>query len=248
MSLSSYAVGQSLDLGNTGGTGGTGGATAPGGVRLSDLEFINQSNWILTLPSFLYEFVKSNTEAQLLASTGTTEAAWARRGSEAAAVLSARYDEQPLKDRVADVAEFVDTVDVGYAVWSLFVERAVPKLDKAQRAEVVGLLDTRAKAFKAKKEEDIAGLVRANEILLAAADSESLTRLWSNTGPRLLLLLRRPSANGIFDFPQAHAFTVAFRDAVKADDAAAAAAVVREQPARLQGLFDQVREAGIYRA
>jgi DNA-binding GntR family transcriptional regulator len=144
--------------------------------------------------------------------------------------------------------EFVDTVDVGYAVWSLFVERAVPKLDKAQRAEVVGLLDTRAKAFKAKKEEDIAGLVRANEILLAAADSESLTRLWSNTGPRLLLLLRRPSANGIFDYPQAHAFTVAFRDAVKADDAVAAATAVREQPARLQGLFDQVREAGIYRA
>ncbi|HKV12525.1 MAG TPA: secretin N-terminal domain-containing protein [Thermoanaerobaculia bacterium] len=68
VSLSTYAVGQSLDLGNTGGTtGGTGGATAGGGIRLSDLEFINQSNWILTLPSFLYEFVKSNTEAQLLA-------------------------------------------------------------------------------------------------------------------------------------------------------------------------------------
>jgi len=144
--------------------------------------------------------------------------------------------------------EFVDTVDVGYAVWSLFVERAVPKLDKSQRAEVVGLLDARAKAFKAKREEDISGLVRANEILLAAADSESLTRLWSNTGPRLLLLLRRPSANGIFDYPTAHAFTVALRDAIKADDAAAAATAVREQPARLQGLFDQVREAGIYRA
>ncbi|HSF40542.1 MAG TPA: secretin N-terminal domain-containing protein [Thermoanaerobaculia bacterium] len=67
VSLSSYAVGQSLDLGNTGGTGGTTGGTSSGGVRLSDLEFINQSNWILTLPSFLYEFVKSNTEAQLLA-------------------------------------------------------------------------------------------------------------------------------------------------------------------------------------
>ncbi|ROS49640.1 GntR family transcriptional regulator [Frigoribacterium sp. PhB24] len=144
--------------------------------------------------------------------------------------------------------EFVDTVDVGYAVWSLFVERAVPKLDKAQRAEVVGLLDARAKAYKAKKEEDVSGLVRANEILLAAADSESLTRLWSNTGPRLLLVLRRPTANGIVDNEQAHAFSVAFRDAVKADDAKAAAAAVREQPERLQGLFDRVREAGIYRA
>lgn len=68
VTLSSYAVGQALDLGNsTGGTGTPGGATGGGGVRLSDLEFVNQSNWILTLPSFLYEFVKSNTEAQLLA-------------------------------------------------------------------------------------------------------------------------------------------------------------------------------------
>jgi general secretion pathway protein D len=56
VSLSSYSVGQSLDLG-TSGTGGTGTGgtttTTPGGVRLSDLEFINQSNWILTIPSFL---------------------------------------------------------------------------------------------------------------------------------------------------------------------------------------------------
>jgi general secretion pathway protein D len=67
VSLSNYSVGQRLDLGGTssGGTGGTG--TTPGGVRFSDLEFINQSNWILTIPSFLYEFVKTNTEAQLLA-------------------------------------------------------------------------------------------------------------------------------------------------------------------------------------
>ncbi|MFP5284917.1 MAG: secretin N-terminal domain-containing protein, partial [Thermoanaerobaculia bacterium] len=68
VSLSNYAIGQRLDLGGTtsGGTGGTGTTTA-GGVRFSDLEFINQSNWILTIPSFLYEFVKTNTEAQLLA-------------------------------------------------------------------------------------------------------------------------------------------------------------------------------------
>ncbi|HEX9944008.1 MAG TPA: secretin N-terminal domain-containing protein [Thermoanaerobaculia bacterium] len=70
VSLSSYSVGQSLDLGtSTGGTGGTGGTgtTTPSGVRLSDLEFINQSNWILTIPSFLYNFVKTNADAQLLA-------------------------------------------------------------------------------------------------------------------------------------------------------------------------------------
>ena len=144
--------------------------------------------------------------------------------------------------------EFVDTIDVGYAVWSLFVERAVPKLDKAQRAEIVGILDARAKAYKAKKDEDAGGLLRVNEILLAAAGSDSLTRLWSNTGPRVMLLIRRPSTNGIVGHNEAHAFSVALRDAVKANDAEAAAAAVREQPARLQSLFDQVREAGIYRA
>ena len=39
----------------------------PAGVRLSDLEFINQSNWLLTIPNFVYNFIKSNTDAQLLA-------------------------------------------------------------------------------------------------------------------------------------------------------------------------------------
>jgi len=71
VSLSSYSIGQALDLGqaSTGGTGGTGGTgtTTPSGIRLSDLQFINQSNWLLTIPSFLYNFVKSNTDAQLLA-------------------------------------------------------------------------------------------------------------------------------------------------------------------------------------
>ncbi len=66
VSLSSYSVGQTLDFGTSGGTG-TGGTTTPAGIRLSDLEFINQSNWLLTIPSFLYNFVKSNTDAQLLA-------------------------------------------------------------------------------------------------------------------------------------------------------------------------------------
>jgi general secretion pathway protein D len=68
VSLSSYSIGQTLDFGTSGGTGtGTGGSTAPSGIRLSDLEFINQSNWLLTIPSFLYNFVKTSTDAQLLA-------------------------------------------------------------------------------------------------------------------------------------------------------------------------------------
>jgi general secretion pathway protein D len=71
--LSSYSVTQTLNFGQTSGgtTGGTGGTTGttttPSGVRLSDLQFINQSNWLLTIPSFVYNFIKTNTDAQLLA-------------------------------------------------------------------------------------------------------------------------------------------------------------------------------------
>lgn len=65
-SLSSYSVSQSLDFGqSSGGTGGT--TTTPRGIRLSDLQFINQSNWLLTIPSFVYNFIKTSTDAQLLA-------------------------------------------------------------------------------------------------------------------------------------------------------------------------------------
>jgi general secretion pathway protein D len=70
VSLSSYQITQSLDTGGTtgGGTGGAGGATStPGRVRVSDIEFLNQSNWFLTLPSIIYNFVKENSDAQLLA-------------------------------------------------------------------------------------------------------------------------------------------------------------------------------------
>lgn len=72
VSLSSYSIGQQLSVNQgttTTGTGtGTGTTTTtPSGVRLSDLQFINQSNWFLTLPSFVYNFVKQNTDAQLLA-------------------------------------------------------------------------------------------------------------------------------------------------------------------------------------
>jgi general secretion pathway protein D len=68
INLTNYAVTQSLDFGQaTGGTGTGGTATAPSGIRLSDLEFVNQSNWLLTIPNFIYTFVKTNTDAQLLA-------------------------------------------------------------------------------------------------------------------------------------------------------------------------------------
>jgi general secretion pathway protein D len=71
LELSSYQIGQSLDTGNTstGGTGGTGGgtATAAGTLRVSDIPYLNQSNWLLTVPSFVYHFAKQVGEAQLLA-------------------------------------------------------------------------------------------------------------------------------------------------------------------------------------
>jgi len=39
-----------------------------GAFRVSDLEFINQGDWLVTIPGFVYDFVKTSTEAQLLAS------------------------------------------------------------------------------------------------------------------------------------------------------------------------------------
>ncbi len=79
VSLSSYSVGQQLGFptttttgssgtGSTGSTGSTGTTTStPTGISLNTLRFVNQSNWFLTLPSFVYNFVKQNTDAQLLA-------------------------------------------------------------------------------------------------------------------------------------------------------------------------------------
>jgi general secretion pathway protein D len=57
--LSQYSITQSLDTG--------GGQEGGGGIRFSDLQFLNQSNWILTLPNFIYNFVKTSSNAQLLA-------------------------------------------------------------------------------------------------------------------------------------------------------------------------------------
>jgi general secretion pathway protein D len=72
ISLSQYSVGQSLDLGGgttttTGGTTTTTGGLAQGTAHLSDLYGLNQSNWLLTIPSFVYNFAKQNSDAQLLA-------------------------------------------------------------------------------------------------------------------------------------------------------------------------------------
>lgn len=52
--LSQYQVIQSLDQDPA--------------LRISDLEFLNQQNWEITLPGFIYDFVKTSSEAQLLAS------------------------------------------------------------------------------------------------------------------------------------------------------------------------------------
>ncbi|HTQ81524.1 MAG TPA: secretin N-terminal domain-containing protein, partial [Thermoanaerobaculia bacterium] len=71
--LSTYSIGSGIDLGSstatTGGTGGTGTTTTTSTptLHVSDLQFLNQSNWALTIPSFTYNFIKQNTEAQLLA-------------------------------------------------------------------------------------------------------------------------------------------------------------------------------------
>lgn len=56
VSLSAYQVQQTLDLGGE-----------DVKLHISDLEFLNQGNWALTIPNFLYDFVKQNGNAQLLA-------------------------------------------------------------------------------------------------------------------------------------------------------------------------------------
>jgi len=56
LALSQYSVTQSLDLGSEDAV-----------LRLSDVEFLNQSNWVLSIPNFIYNFVKRSTDAQLLA-------------------------------------------------------------------------------------------------------------------------------------------------------------------------------------
>jgi len=54
--LSPYSITQSLDLGSE-----------DAKLRLSDVQYLNENNWTLTIPNFIYNFVKNNTDAQLLA-------------------------------------------------------------------------------------------------------------------------------------------------------------------------------------
>ncbi len=61
MSLSSNQLTVSPDFG--GGAEGAANAT----IRFSDIEFINENNWILTVPSFIFDFAKANGDAQALA-------------------------------------------------------------------------------------------------------------------------------------------------------------------------------------
>lgn len=56
LSLTSNQLGLSLDLG---------GDDVP--LRVSDLEFLNQNNWVLTVPDILVDFMKSFSDAQTLA-------------------------------------------------------------------------------------------------------------------------------------------------------------------------------------
>ncbi|MFQ5526018.1 MAG: secretin N-terminal domain-containing protein [Thermoanaerobaculia bacterium] len=57
--LSENFVVQSFDSGTEG---------APNSVRVSDLEFINQGNWFVTIPNITYNFLKNSSDAEILAS------------------------------------------------------------------------------------------------------------------------------------------------------------------------------------
>ncbi|MDX1501022.1 MAG: hypothetical protein R3325_01580 [Thermoanaerobaculia bacterium] len=52
ISLSDYQVTQSVE---------------PNPIPVSEVEFINQANWMLNLPAFIYDFVKNSSETELLA-------------------------------------------------------------------------------------------------------------------------------------------------------------------------------------
>ena len=56
LSLDVNALGIGLDIG---------GEEVP--LRMSDVESLNQNNWVLTVPGFLFDFVKRSTDAQTLA-------------------------------------------------------------------------------------------------------------------------------------------------------------------------------------
>ena len=70
VSMDPYQIGFTLDGEQVEGGDGDGdgvGAASGSIVRLSDLEFIDSSSWLVTVPSFLVDFVKENTDAHVLA-------------------------------------------------------------------------------------------------------------------------------------------------------------------------------------
>jgi general secretion pathway protein D len=68
LALSQYSIGQTLDTGNATTTGsGSTATTTGGGLRVSDIPYLNQSNWVLSVPNIVYNFAKQVGEAQLLA-------------------------------------------------------------------------------------------------------------------------------------------------------------------------------------
>ncbi|MBV8200216.1 MAG: hypothetical protein JOZ15_06300 [Acidobacteria bacterium] len=65
--LQPYQVTQTLDPGNAATTGTTGTTATSNGLRVSQIPYLNQSNWILSVPNIVYNFAKTVGEAQLLA-------------------------------------------------------------------------------------------------------------------------------------------------------------------------------------
>lgn len=142
--------------------------------------------------------------------------------------------------------EFVDTLQTGYEVWALVIRRAVPRLDPEQKKEVMSILADRARSFRSREQEDLEALATMNDILLTAAGSESLRRLWAATGPRILLLVQRTSALGMYPWSAGATFSKALRSAIDSGDGDTAADLVARQTADFGDYFDEVRSHGIY--
>lgn len=142
--------------------------------------------------------------------------------------------------------EFVDTVDIGYHVWSLYAERAVPKLTDEQLEHVLSVLDARLAAFDSQKTEDPQALDEMNDVLLAASGSAGLQRLAAASGPRLLVLVRRTHSAGHFPWEAARTFTRALREAFAARDAEEVGRLIRAQPSTWDEYLEAVRASGIF--
>jgi general secretion pathway protein D len=66
LSLSDYQVGVQLDTGATSGEGEGAGSGTPQ-IRLNDLRFLDANSWLVTVPSFVVDFLKNSSDAQTLA-------------------------------------------------------------------------------------------------------------------------------------------------------------------------------------